>query len=116
VSYSHAKGAYWDGFRVASAAPYTGVTLHRVKAAATHNVGEIRAMLFPPQQEALNLDSSIAPASSVIPNRENEQLCPKCTSILVKKVAKKGEHKGAEFLACSAFPKCRHIEKINAPT
>lgn len=113
---SHAKGkrAERDRF-IEKACESAGVTLHRVNAAATYNVGEIRAMLFPPQQEALNLESSIAAASSAIPNQGNEQLCPKCTSVLVKKVAKKGEYKGAEFLACSAFPKCRYTAKINAP-
>ncbi|AEP29389.1 DUF2034 domain-containing protein [Brumicola nitratireducens] len=33
--------------------------------------------------------------------------CPRCDCKLVKRVAKKGPHKGNEFLGCSNFPKCR---------
>jgi DNA topoisomerase-1 len=33
-------------------------------------------------------------------------VCPKCGNALVKRTSKHGE-----FLGCSAFPKCRHIEK-----
>jgi len=36
--------------------------------------------------------------------------CPKCSSKLVKRIAKQGAHKGNEFLGCSSFPKCRYIE------
>lgn len=40
------------------------------------------------------------------------KICPKCSSELVKRVAKKGTHAGKEFWACSAYPKCKHIEPI----
>ncbi|MES9901852.1 MAG: topoisomerase DNA-binding C4 zinc finger domain-containing protein [Sedimenticola sp.] len=43
--------------------------------------------------------------------KTKNQLCPKCSSKLVRKVAKKGEHKCSQFLACSAFPNCRYIAK-----
>ncbi len=48
--------------------------------------------------------------------RVNKQskVCPKCSSALIKKVAKKGKNTGSEFLACSSFPKCRYTEAINA--
>lgn len=42
------------------------------------------------------------------------KLCPKCSTELVKRVAKKGAHAGKEFWACSAYPKCKHIEQVNA--
>jgi len=45
---------------------------------------------------------------------EQRKVCPKCSSALVKKVAKKGENSGSEFLACSSFPKCRYTEATNA--
>ena len=40
--------------------------------------------------------------------------CPKCSSDLVVKVARKGNNIGNEFLACSAFPQCRHTESKSA--
>jgi len=43
----------------------------------------------------------------------DNKTCPKCSAIMVKKVAKKGKNIGGEFWACSSFPKCRHIEPIN---
>jgi restriction system protein len=38
--------------------------------------------------------------------------CPKCTSPMVKRTAKKGANLGNEFMGCSSFPKCRHIELL----
>lgn len=40
----------------------------------------------------------------------SDRVCPKCSSHMVVKVAKKGKNIGKEFWACSAFPKCRHID------
>ena len=42
----------------------------------------------------------------------NEKHCPRCSALLVKKVAKKGNNIGNEFWACSAFPKCRYTEAL----
>ncbi|MGB0733955.1 MAG: DUF2726 domain-containing protein [Pontibacterium sp.] len=42
----------------------------------------------------------------------NHHRCPKCGSSLVKKIAKKGQHKGKAFMACSAYPKCRYVGKL----
>ncbi|MFT2091245.1 restriction endonuclease [Paraglaciecola sp. 2405UD69-4] len=39
-------------------------------------------------------------------------ICPKCASPMVKRIAKKGANIGNEFLGCSSFPKCRHIEQL----
>jgi hypothetical protein len=38
--------------------------------------------------------------------------CPKCSSELVRRLAKKGAHAGKEFWACKTYPKCKHIEQI----
>ncbi|WP_339724804.1 topoisomerase DNA-binding C4 zinc finger domain-containing protein [uncultured Paraglaciecola sp.] len=43
---------------------------------------------------------------------KNTTTCPKCASPMVKRVAKKGANLGNEFLGCSSFPKCRHIEQL----
>lgn len=41
-----------------------------------------------------------------------EKGCPKCSSGMVRRVAKQGQNAGKEFWACSAYPKCKHIEAI----
>jgi len=43
----------------------------------------------------------------------DEKRCPRCSAVMIKKVAKKGKNIGSEFWACSAFPKCRHTEAID---
>lgn len=47
-----------------------------------------------------------------IVKRANTTTCPKCASPMVKRIAKKGANLGNEFLGCSSFPKCRHIEQL----
>jgi ssDNA-binding Zn-finger/Zn-ribbon topoisomerase 1 len=92
--------------------------LHHFKARKTYVVAEIRESLFPEAlQETSNesLEEKISPVfstSELNSQRQNKtKTCPKCSSGLILKVAKKGKHKGEHFLACSAFPECRHIEK-----
>ena len=109
-SHSNAKRADRDRF-LESASSAAGLPLYRFKAAAKYNISEVRGVLFPPPEE-------VAPESSSPETTQAEsgqtQACPKCSSPLIRKVAKKGERKGTEFLACSAFPKCRYIVKSNA--
>ena len=112
-SHSKDKRADRDRF-IEKACQAAGLTLHRIKAASAYNVGEIRSMLFPPPPGKSIQEPSISETSTVFQEIENKRLCPKCSSVLVKKVAKKGEHIGSEFLACSAFPKCRYTSEINA--
>lgn len=40
--------------------------------------------------------------------------CPKCTSDLISRVAKKGPNAGNEFLGCSSFPRCRYTMNIGS--
>jgi restriction system protein len=42
----------------------------------------------------------------------NATTCPKCASPMVKRIAKKVPNLGNEFLGCSSFPKCRHIQPL----
>ena len=42
----------------------------------------------------------------------SEKVCPECSSPMVIRTAKKGANAGKQFWACSAFPKCKHIEPI----
>lgn len=88
--------------------------LHRFKAAASYNIADVRNTLFPSPVEATSIESVAQSPNteSVVENHQSmpnaEQICPKCSSPLVKRVAQKGANKGSEFMACSAFPKCRY--------
>lgn len=92
--------------------------LHHFKAKRSYSITEVRDHLFPKKNKAVI--NVISNESERIEPRFNESedqgklSCPKCSSELIRKVAKKGKHKGSYFLACSAFPKCRYIEKQNA--
>lgn len=108
---SHAKGKRAERDRFLDAACSSAeLPLHRFKAAATYSISEVRNVLYPPVEDAV--DEPSLPETAQVEGKE-KQVCPKCSSPLVKKVAKKGEHKGNQFLACSAFPKCRYIANTN---
>ncbi len=91
-----------------------GLKLYRFKAAATYNINDVRNTLFPEPEGA-----GEQPPPSATPQENSEDnehpACPRCASPLVKRVARRGEHKGSEFLACSTFPKCRYIRKLDVP-
>lgn len=109
---SHTKGkrAARDRF-LESACSGAGLPLHRFKASATYNISEVRDILFPTLSEPKEEHS---PPETMQAEGGQEKVCPKCSSLLVKKVAKKGNHRGKEFLACSGLPKCRYIAKTIA--
>jgi len=47
---------------------------------------------------------------SIIQKKANQNLCPRCGSELVLRVAKRGANSGNEFYGCSGYPRCRYIE------
>lgn len=49
---------------------------------------------------------------NIIKEKESTNLCPKCGSELVLRVAKQGTNKGNEFYGCSNYPKCRHTVAV----
>jgi len=92
-----------------------GVPLIQIPAQASYNLNDIRKYIssFLPTHQL----PTVKPSMKTEPKKQklspNHKTCPKCSAIMVKKVAKKGKHMGSEFWACSTFPKCRHIESIN---
>lgn len=71
------------------------------------------------EQKAEVPPSTLIPNDIVMPAQQTEikpeiKVCPKCSTELTKRVARKGVHAGKEFWACSAYPKCKHVEQINA--
>ena len=88
-----------------------GLKLHRFKASSSYNISEVREILFPPAiQQTMVAEKKPSPPEE---NKEQKQLCPKCSSELISRVSNRGKYKGEEFLACSNFPKCRYILKSN---
>lgn len=51
-------------------------------------------------------------AEDVTVEAATEQSCPKCSSPMVRRVAKGGNNAGQEFWGCSKFPVCREILNI----
>ncbi len=70
-------------------------------------------------REALEIQeqSQTAKAADNVPTaptktEENQILCPKCGSVMVKRKAAKGANVGNEFYGCSNYPKCRGIVNL----
>jgi restriction system protein len=50
------------------------------------------------------------PSNSTVGEPKEDNLCPRCGSKMVLRVARKGHHPGEKFWGCTAFPKCREIK------
>jgi restriction system protein len=74
--------------------------------------GEQLLELIADVQTTKPLQASVKPIIKPIVKQTNSTTCPKCTSPMVKRTAKKGPNLGNEFLGCSSFPKCRHIQPL----
>jgi len=83
------------------------IPLVQIKAQATYNINEIKEIL---EKHLPNTSIENITKESTI--ETNEMACPKCSSAIIEKVAKKGNNAGNKFLACSSFPKCRYV--VNA--
>jgi restriction system protein len=59
---------------------------------------------------ALIADVQLQKPTQVLNVVQQENNCPKCSSPLVKRIAKRGTNTGNEFFGCSGFPKCRYVE------
>lgn len=86
------------------------VSFVRFQAASEYDGSAIRSVILahlPVATDTKKIDSTAT-------TQEIGLICPKCSSLLVRKVARKGPHAGTEFWACSSAPRCRHAEKIPA--
>ena len=59
-----------------------------------------------------SLIGQVQSSSKPIPviTSSNHAHCPRCSSKLILRTAKKGVNAGNQFYGCSSFPKCRHTE------
>lgn len=91
-----------------------GIPLVQVPAKSTYVIDEIRQLIAPHLGISKLENLQISSSSEQILAAEKQ--CPKCSSTMVMRIAKKGDNAGKRFLACSAYPKCRHIEAIKEST
>ncbi len=92
------------------------VPIIQIAAKATYSIGEIQQSIAAYLPGILPQETK---KESVVSSTEQQsqnvgKLCPKCSSVMVKRTARKGKNMGKEFWACSAYPKCRHIEAIDS--
>jgi len=92
------------------------VPLIQITAKSAYNLTEIQEIINP---YILNNEPQKQIQKDKIDYKNNDEkiedrTCPKCSSILIRRTAKKGKNIGKDFWACSEFPKCRHIENIKA--
>ena len=108
-SHNSAKQRSRDAF-LESACKSADFPLIRFPAKSAYSVNDIQESLgiYSPEfkQKTISAVESEAEIS--------HKLCPKCSSEMYIKISKKGKSIGSEFWACSAFPKCRHTEQIDA--
>lgn len=112
---SHAKSKRVDRDRLLeSVCSSAQLPLHRFRVAASYNIVDVRNTLFPPPVEATPVEDGVnLPNVELVIEKHQSmpdanQVCPKCSSPLIRRVAQKGANKGSDFMACSAFPKCRY--------
>ena len=91
-----------------------GVPLIQIPAKSAYVISEVRGLLprYLIVKDTPDPQPSPAPASQE-PERTNK-VCPNCSTVMVKRVAKNGKHSGKQFWACKAYPKCKTIEAISA--
>lgn len=80
------------------------VPLIQIPAKAGYVVSNIKELLAP----HLEINENSVQVS-VAQDTTREKSCPRCSSPLVMRVANKGTNAGKQFLACSAYPKCKHV-------
>jgi len=50
--------------------------------------------------------------TKIIEEKKKKNLCPKCGSELILRVAKKGANAGNQFYGCKNYPKCRYTAQL----
>lgn len=88
------------------------IPLIQVPAKSGYVIGDVQRLLAPHLKIAEPKERQ--PEDSEQQNGDTEKNCPKCSSPMVVRIAKRGSNAGKKFWACSAYPKCRHVEGINA--
>lgn len=93
------------------------IPIHRFPAKTRYSVHDVRQALSSLRPEvgrrhALaermgDVDEAASDPSPAVHSVE-ENVCPRCGSDLVERVAKRGPQQGTAFFGCSAYPRCRY--------
>lgn len=104
----HERDAFLKG--VCEAA---GVMLIRVPAKSAYIISEVRGLLprYLTMKKAADAEASPVPAAPQ-PD-EKPKICPNCSALMVKRVAKTGKYAGKRFWACKSYPMCKTVEPID---
>jgi len=89
-----------------------GVPLIQVPAKSAYVISEVQRLL--PRYLTVRDTLGPEPAPAIEKSENSAKVCPNCSTVMVKRVAKNGKHAGKQFWACKAYPKCKTIEAINA--
>ncbi len=91
-----------------------GVPLVQLPAKSAYVISGVRGLLprYLTVKDAPDQDPS--PALAIKKPENNGKVCPNCSTVMVKRMAKNGKHAGKSFWACKAYPKCKTIEAIGA--
>jgi ssDNA-binding Zn-finger/Zn-ribbon topoisomerase 1 len=89
------------------------VPLIQIPAKSAYVISEVRSLLPPYLTVKDTPDPQPSPAPASQEPENTSKVCPNCSTVMVKRVAKNGKHAGKQFWACKAYPKCKTIEAIS---
>jgi ssDNA-binding Zn-finger/Zn-ribbon topoisomerase 1 len=89
------------------------VPLIQIPAKSAYVISEVRNLLPRYLTAKATSDSQPFPAPASQETENTRKVCPNCSTVMVKRVAKNGKHAGKSFWACKAYPKCKTIEAIS---
>mgnify|MGYP001221654385 CR=1 FL=1 len=96
-----------------------GYAIEEVKGRFLDAVSPVETNGAPPQTPSTTSDvtklaepANEAPMPDVQTDNPEAPICEKCGADMVKRQAKKGQHAGKWFWACTKFPKCRAVVAI----
>jgi ssDNA-binding Zn-finger/Zn-ribbon topoisomerase 1 len=89
-----------------------GVPLIQIPAKSAYVISEVRNLLPRYLTVKHTPNPQPSPAPAIQEPESTSKVCPNCSTVMVKRVAKNGKHAGKSFWACKAYPKCKTIEAI----
>lgn len=91
-----------------------GVPLIQVPAQSTYIISEVKRLL--PRYLTIKDTPAPQPSPDLEPQKPelDQKLCPNCSAVMVRRMARAGKHAGKPFWVCSAYPTCKTMEAVSA--
>jgi hypothetical protein len=91
----------------------TGVPLIQVPAQSAYIISEVKRLL--PRYLTVNDSPAQESSPDLTPQKPEpgRKLCPNCSALMVKRMARAGKHAGKPFWVCSAYPACKTMEAVS---